>query len=254
MAAFSATPGSGDRPPPDPRRLLVLWDVDHTLLSAGPVSRGAYADAFVHVTGRELVHLADMAGRTDLHITQETLRLHGIEPTDDAVRGIMDGLLPAFLRRHHELLRDARPLPGAAGAVRALATARHVVQSVLTGNLHATTHLKLAAVGLAGPDIDLAVGAYGDDHRDRARLVPLARSRAAAAYRTDFGGRRTVVIGDTVHDVSAALAGGASVVAVATGRADATVLAAAGAHAVLPDLADTAAVLAAIRTVSGAEA
>ncbi|NUP31048.1 MAG: HAD hydrolase-like protein, partial [Streptomycetaceae bacterium] len=250
MPAFSATSPSGDRPPPDPRRLLVLWDIDHTLLSAGPVSRGAYADAFVHVTGRELVHLADMAGRTDLHITQETLRLHGIEPTDEAVRGIMDELLPAFLRRHHELLRDARPLPGAAGAVRALATASHVVQSVLTGNLHATTHLKLAAVGLAGPGIDLAVGAYGDDHRDRDRLVPLARRRAAAAYRADFGGRRTVVIGDTVHDVSAALAGGASVLAVATGRTDATALTAAGAHAVLTDLVDTGSVLAAIHAIS----
>lgn len=252
MAVSSGTARPGGGPTPNPQGLLVLWDIDHTLLSAGPVSRGAYADAFAHVTGLELVHLADMAGRTDLHITHETLLLHGVEPTDDAIRGIMDALLPAFLRRHHELLRDTRPLPGAADAVRALAADRHIVQSVLTGNLRATTHLKLAAAGLAGPDIDLAVGAYGDDHRDRARLVPLARDRAAAAYRTDFAGRRTVVIGDTVHDVSAALAGGASILAVATGRTDATALTAAGAHAVLTDLVDTGSVLATIHAISGA--
>ncbi len=55
-----------------------------------------------------------------------------------------------------------------------------------------------------------------------------------------------MVIGDTPFDVRAALASGARAVAVATGGSTAGELAAAGPHAVLPDLADTGGVLAAV--------
>ena len=62
------------------------------------------------------------------------------------------------------------------------------------------------------------------------------------------------MVGDTPLDVEAALAAGARVVAVATGSYAAAELAAAGAHVVLPDLTDTAVVLAAITsTVTGQE-
>ena len=55
-----------------------------------------------------------------------------------------------------------------------------------------------------------------------------------------------MLVGDTPLDVEAALATGARAVAVATGSYSAAELAAAGAHALLPDLTDTALVLAAI--------
>jgi phosphoglycolate phosphatase-like HAD superfamily hydrolase len=55
-----------------------------------------------------------------------------------------------------------------------------------------------------------------------------------------------VVIGDTPHDVDAALHHGAVAIGVATGRSSAAELREAGAHVVLTDLSDTAAVLAAV--------
>ena len=57
-----------------------------------------------------------------------------------------------------------------------------------------------------------------------------------------------MVIGDTPLDIEAALAAGARAVGVATGRYPAAELPAAGAHAVLPDLTDTDAVLQALLT------
>jgi phosphoglycolate phosphatase len=45
--------------------LLVLWDIDHTLVAITGVSRDIYATAFQRVIGRSLAHLAYMAGRTD---------------------------------------------------------------------------------------------------------------------------------------------------------------------------------------------
>ena len=67
--------------------------------------------------------------------------------------------------------------------------------------------------------------------------------RGAAA-----AGGRTVVVGDTVHDVQGALDTGARAVGVATGRVGAGTLAEAGAHAVLPDLTDAGALVDAVRS------
>jgi phosphoglycolate phosphatase-like HAD superfamily hydrolase len=120
-----------------------------------------------------------------------------------------------------------------------------VVQSVLTGNVRPMAEMKLGALGLAG-HLDLEAGAYGESHEVRAELVHLARDKAARRYGTDFSGTATVLVGDTPLDVAAALETGARAVAVATGGTTAARLAESGAHAVLPDLTDTPAVLAAI--------
>jgi len=125
---------------------------------------------------------------------------------------------------------------------------RRVHQSVVTGNIRLLAEVKLTALGLRN-GLDLCIGAYGDDHEDRTELVQVARRRAAAVHgRTPaaFAGTSTVVVGDTPLDVTAALAAGARAVGVATGSHPAADLRAAGAHAVLPDLTDTDAVLKAL--------
>jgi phosphoglycolate phosphatase-like HAD superfamily hydrolase len=126
--------------------------------------------------------------------------------------------------------------PGVPGRVR---------QSVLTGNVRQLAEVKLAALELLH-GLDLCIGAYGDDHEVRAELVHVARRRARAVHGRlpgDFAGPATVVVGDTPLDIEAALAAGARAIGVATGRHPAADLAAAGAHAVLPDLTDTQLVL-----------
>jgi phosphoglycolate phosphatase-like HAD superfamily hydrolase len=126
--------------------------------------------------------------------------------------------------------------------------AGRIHQSVLTGNIRSVAEVKLAALGLR-EWLDLCIGAYGDDHEDRTELVEVARRRAAAVHGASaaaFDGAATVVIGDTPLDIFAALAAGARAVGVATGSYSADDLAMAGADAVLPDLADTAAVLRAL--------
>jgi beta-phosphoglucomutase-like phosphatase (HAD superfamily) len=88
----------------------------------------------------------------------------------------------------------------------------------------------------------------------RANLVGIARKRASAKLGLSFDKRNTVVIGDTPRDVEAGRLGGAYVVAVASGSDSVERLKVEGADVVLPDLADTAAVVAAVtgaRTVAG---
>ncbi len=222
---------------------LVLWDVDHTLLNAGGLSSHLYRVVFRQLFGRELARVAPMAGRTDRAIILDTLTLAGVPQPTAHVCAFSRGLAaeaPAFGRRVRE---RGRALPGAVAALRALAGA--AVQSVLTGNLRPLAEVKLGALGLDGY-LDLEIGAYGDIHEVRAELVRVARDNAARVYGRAFPGELTVLVGDTPLDVQAACATGARAVGVASGATPPAELAAAGAHAVLPDLTDTASVVAAI--------
>ena len=251
------------------RELLVLWDVDHTLVNAGGLSTHLYGLVFAELFGRELPQVAPMAGRTDRAIIVETLTLAGIPAPRDHVAAFIDGLTrqaPAFGER---VRRRGRVLPGAREALAALAAvtalpavpavsggdgAGVVRQSVLTGNIRPLAEVKLSALGLGEP-LDLSIGAYGDTHEVRAELVRVARDRAAAAAGPgsagDFEGEATVLVGDTPLDVAAALATGARAVGVATGGFSEADLADAGAHAVLPDLTDVSRVRAAILGADG---
>ena len=74
----------------------------------------------------------------------------------------------------------------------------------------------------------------------------MARDKAERKFGTAFDGAATVLVGDTPLDVAAGKAGGARVVAVATGPYRANELRATEADAVLDNLDDTRAALAAI--------
>jgi phosphoglycolate phosphatase len=120
-----------------------------------------------------------------------------------------------------------------------------VVQSLLTGNVQPNALLKLASFEL-DDYLDFEVGGFGSDHHHRPSLVEVARTKAEAKYGTNFAGPATVLVGDTPLDVAAGCAGGARVVAVATGPYGVEELESTGADAVLEDLRDTGATLTAI--------
>jgi phosphoglycolate phosphatase len=225
-------------------RLLVLWDVDYTLVDSDGIGRQLYETALRELFGLPMPQSSSMSGRTDRAIALEVLTLAGV-PEPEAALGPFHNLMAARAADLAVLVpQRSRVLAGAVEAMSALARL-DVVQSLLTGNIRPLAEVKLGPLGLT-EHLDLTVGAYGDAHAVRSELVHLARDRAAGAYGCDFAGAATVVVGDTPLDVGAALATGARAVGVATGQFTAEQLAASGAHAVLPDLADTDRTLAAI--------
>ncbi|MBM9509798.1 HAD family hydrolase [Actinacidiphila acididurans] len=220
-----------------PSTALLLWDVDHTLVSiGGGVSRTIYAKAFEHVTGQPLASLADMNGRTEQAIMVETLRLNGVEQPE----ALYDDFYAALAEAAHQLARRMREvgedLPGAREAISAFAQ-RGVVQSAVTGNIRPIAETKLAALDLA-EHLDFAVGGYGNDGSDRADLVREARARATAKYGNTFPNGHVIVIGDTPHDIRGAHDADAVAVGVATGRSSVEELANAGADVVLRSLTE----------------
>jgi phosphoglycolate phosphatase len=225
--------------------LLVLWDIDHTLIETGGVGSEIYAAAFQQATGHKLEQMADVSGRTEPVIFRETLALHGLADPGDLFSVFADEQARGYAGRVDELRRRGRALPGAAQALSALARRDDALQSVLTGNIRRSAEIKLSAFGLS-TYLDLDAAAYGTDSDERADLVPIARSRAIQRTGCPYGPESTVLIGDTPADVAAAQDGGARVIAVATGNFSTDDLAAAGASTILADLTSTAALLAAI--------
>ncbi|WP_329789154.1 haloacid dehalogenase-like hydrolase [Lentzea sp. DG1S-22] len=219
-------------------RRLVLWDIDHTLLQSRGMGREMYERAVPLAIGRPFQQLADVSGRTELDIIAETLKLHGVEPTDAAMGMLVNALIDSYEAGRDEFATRARVLPGAREALAALEGEPTVHQGVLTGNLRAVARIKLVALGLE-QFLDLETSSYGDDHADRAELVTIARERAAQQLDTQFGLDDTVLIGDTPRDVTAALAAGVRVIAVATGKNGMEELRATGAVDVLENLEDT---------------
>ena len=68
--------------------LLVLWDVDHTLINAGGVGIQVYEQAFRELYSLEVPSVRiDMAGRTDRAIAIEMLTVAGLpDPHGRVVR------------------------------------------------------------------------------------------------------------------------------------------------------------------------
>ncbi len=224
---------------------FVLWDIDGTLVDTAGHGAGAFADAFEVMFGRSPESRVPMAGRTDHEIALAILERNGVAGGESHLPGMWRELEAALARKRDAIRAEGRALPGAAQALEALAGRAGVVQSLLTGNIEANAATKLGAFGLTRW-LDLEIGGYGSDGGVRSELVAVALGRAEAKHGIHLPPRDAVLVGDTPLDVAAGRTAGARVVAVASGFSSEDELRAAEPDAVLSDLRDTDALLAAV--------
>jgi phosphoglycolate phosphatase len=217
-----------------------MWDIDYTLLRGGGVAAQAWPAAFTELTGVPWRASPAFGGRTDLDICAETFALHGV--TDCTPERFFARYVQEVRTNQHLFREQGGLMPGVREVLHRLGSDPLIVQTLVTGNVPEVAAAKVAAFGLADA-FDADVGGYGTDDSVRATLVRRSRERAEAKYHRRF---RTVVIGDTVHDVTAALANDALAIGVATGATSMTELEQAGADAVLPSLSDVDAVVDAV--------
>jgi phosphoglycolate phosphatase-like HAD superfamily hydrolase len=189
--------------------ILYLFDIDGTLLHAHGSGRGAF-DAVMEAQHGVTNACEGMrfGGKTDPALVDEIFAARlGRAPTD--------GERAAFLAAYVPVLRDSLArngveiIPGVVAALDYLAS-QPVVLGLATGNIRAGADAKLCAAGLGGRFV---VGGFGSDASLRAELVAVAIRRGREMGATG----EVVVVGDTIHDIAAARANGATVVAVATG-------------------------------------
>jgi phosphoglycolate phosphatase-like HAD superfamily hydrolase len=226
-----------------PRPRLVLFDIDGTLLSGGRAARTVFARALTEVFGTcgDVEGFA-FEGKLDPMIVRELLLAAGV-PEETILRRRAEALA-LYLDRLEAALAAERPVlkPGVGAVLDGVARGGAAVPALLTGNIERGARIKLSAVGLWDR---FAFGAFGDEAPRREDLGPIALAKARRLG-FPFEGRDCVVVGDSPQDVACALALGARIVAVATGKTPAESLARAGAHVILPDLSDTSRALEAI--------
>ncbi|WP_331746606.1 haloacid dehalogenase-like hydrolase (plasmid) [Streptomyces halstedii] len=232
--------------------ILVLWDIDRTLLYVGDTDRAVYREVFREVVGRDAERLPERGtGVTMPLAVRELLSANSVPDADadELAQRIVDRL-PEQLKRHSERMRrNGRLMPGAAAALSAVRQTEGLVPTVLTGNLRESAQIKLATFSLLG-HVDISVGGFASDNSHRPALVDIAQRRSTSRYGYDFSRKNTVIIGDSLQDVRTGREGGAKVVGVASGTTSADQLSKAGADRVLPDLTNVERLLDVIRELA----
>ncbi|ANP56931.1 phosphoglycolate phosphatase [Streptomyces griseochromogenes] len=236
--------------------MLVLWDIDRTLLYVGDIDRQVYRETFAEIVGRPAEQLPARGTGVTMPLAIRSLLLDNGVPEAEVPSLLprMVELLPQRLAAHTADLREQGVLlPGAVAALKAVQTQPGYVPTVVTGNLKPNALLKLEAFDLAG-FLDTEIGGYSSDNDHRPALVGVAQQRAQAKYGTVFTRSNTVIIGDSLEDVRTGLEGGAPVIAVASGKTSADELQSAGADVVLESLDDVPQLLDAITAVTREQA
>jgi phosphoglycolate phosphatase len=213
---------------------LILFDIDGTLLLCGPQVRPALSDTLVEIFGTAGdVDTFDFAGQTDPRIVLGLLTRVGI--SEEEVRARLPEIRAGYVKRLDQILdrQCMRLLPGVSEALEHLAGRDDVALGLVTGNWEPGARTKLSRFDL---NRYFPFGAFGCDAVDRSDLPPVALDRAERTLGRRFRPEETLIVGDTVHDVSCAKAHGIPVLAVATGRTTAETLRAAGADRVVEDL------------------
>jgi phosphoglycolate phosphatase-like HAD superfamily hydrolase len=222
---------------PATKRKLILFDIDGTLITCRGRAGEALARAMTATFGTPgPVETYRYSGKTDPQIVLELMAAAGLARAEVMPR--LGEVFATYLEDLEISLRGhACALPGVAELLEQLSARDDVALGLLTGNIEPGARVKLRVTGL---DRHFTFGAFGSDDEVRNRLVPVARRRALEHWGDDFAGARTVVVGDAEADVFCARAGGARVVAVASGWTDRATLAALSPDALLDSLAPPA--------------
>jgi phosphoglycolate phosphatase-like HAD superfamily hydrolase len=215
-------------------RRLYLFDIDGTLISSGGAGGKAMRAAFDALWQREKEGFAsiEFSGRSDYAIFRSALKqcdLLGDSFLDDLrrFRRAYYRRLPSSLQRNAGVV-----LPGVVELLDRLNLDSDATLALGTGNFKTGARMKLQHYGLHHYFV---AGGYGDGSEDRAELIGQGiRSATRVAGRHDV----TIVIGDTVHDITSAKANNAIAIGVLTGTTAEKTLEDAGADLVLPNLVD----------------
>lgn len=193
--------------------LVVLFDIDGTLITSGGSGRRALEKAFnSHYACENLFADFGFGGMTDKAILREGFRRLGKELDHSAFDALLDTYLHA-LTEELAATQEHRLHLGMKEAVAALRNRPNTAVGLGTGNIIAGAQAKLAPLGAYEW---FSFGGFGSDHEDRGELIHIGLERGKAQLGVSEA--RCVIIGDTPKDIEAARANGAEVICVTTGQ------------------------------------
>ena len=218
---------------------VVLFDIDGTLLDMRGAGRKAFVRALKTVFGwDDDIQYVNFAGNTDLNVLQQVMEKLGRPVTEDDRRRFFDRMPVDLAQTAGEA--ELVIYPGVKLLLEKLSADNRVLLGLVTGNVEACARIKLWQFDLHE---HFVLGAFGDDHADRAEIARLAMKRVRDNLQPGQEIAGLFLVGDTPYDIAAAKTIGAKSIAVATGKFGVDALREAGADHVLTDLSDTPRVL-----------
>ena len=197
--------------------MLVLFDIDGTLLQSQHAGMHAMVDAFeeLHIGKTFSFDGIDIAGRLDTLIWHDMVRRHEVSDDADSHEVFRETYRRHLAKRLQEN-NTVKVFHGVAELVDRLVQEPNVELGLLTGNYPATGRLKVEFAGLSHEHF--TVNAFAGEGATRRDLPPIALRRYREMHGRDIERERVVIIGDTPHDVDCAHHNGCLCLAVATGQ------------------------------------
>lgn len=192
----------------------MLFDIDGTLLHTGGAGAVAWQRAFLELYEVEAnIQEHTHAGMTDPEIAEIVFReVIGREGSAAERAEAIAGYL-SHLQKAVEESEGYRVMPGIEELLPRLVD-EGVLLGIVTGNIEAAAHIKLARGDL---NRYFTFGGYGSDSRDRTELTKKALERGEQVSGHPLDRAETIAVGDTPRDVKAGHGAGIRVVGVATG-------------------------------------
>lgn len=220
-------------------QLLLLFDIDGTLLLSGGAGNRALNRSIEQITG-QCEGMTDVIpdGKTDYLIIEEAFRLNcsHLGLGEKEIRAVLE-IYPRIMAEEVAASEKFRLMPGVPDILDACQTRGDCLLGVATGNLEEGARIKLSRGNLLEYFL---FGGYGSDAIDRTEIVRKAIERGCAHAGKEVPPDSIFVIGDTPHDIFCARKLGVRSIGVAAARFNEHELREAQPDWVLPDLTDPA--------------
>jgi phosphoglycolate phosphatase len=190
-------------------RLIVLWDVDGTIVSISKILTNRHLRAVSTYTQKTVSLIDTEPGQTDIGIIKEIFDSNKLDYKYKDLKECLKLLNLISLREIDAASNVVNP--GIPAALKYVSEAGGI-NSLLTGNSKVRARHKLTVLGLES-FFDFDLGYFGDDYLTRSELVLSAKSSVCNSLFEDM-----ILIGDARNDIIAAKACNSKIIAVATGK------------------------------------
>ena len=213
----------------------ILFDIDGTLIESGGSSDRAWHRAFDELHGVD-VEISKVTGKgvPDPAVGRQAFEaVIGRKPSDEEMAKLMGKRLE-YLPEEVESSEGYTVMPNVEALLDQLIE-QGVLLGLVTGNVEAAAHIKLARANL---NRFFSFGGYGSDSDDRGELTKKSLERGGTVFGSPLDLGRCFSIGDTPRDVDAGHFAGIKVTGVATGKYTVEQLREAGADAAVESFKD----------------
>lgn len=192
-------------------KILLIWDIDGTLINCKGVGRRAMNAAFERIYGiQDGFDAISMAGRLDRRIISDAMAYHQVKVHD------INMFYKTYGRALLDEMQRLKPYvhEGVIEILEETERSGKVLNTVGTGNCKVGADMKLDFTGLTSY---MKLGGYGSEHELRAELIKAVISQSQSMLGKTFDKEAIYVVGDTPRDIQAGKDNGVKTIGLLTG-------------------------------------